>query len=57
MDGGKAGAYHYAVEWLEHARAAYCVMNREADWQTYLAGIREKHTRKYKLMGLLKALG
>ncbi len=56
MDAGKAQSYHYAVGWLERARAAYRVAGREDDWQAYLREIRERHGRKYKLMGMLRGL-
>ena len=54
MEEGKAKYYHHAVDWLKKARAAYLKTGREAQWQCQLAGIREKHGRKYKLMGLLR---
>lgn len=54
MDRGKADAYQHAVEWLKRARAAYRAAGREADWQAYLQDLRIKHSRKYKLMGMLK---
>ena len=54
MDAGRAKYYHHAVGWLEKARAAYRAAGREVDWQTYLAEVRTHHSRKYKLMGLLK---
>jgi len=54
MDPGRAKYYHHAVDWLDKARAAYRAAGREVDWQTYLAEVRTRHGRKYKLMGLLK---
>ena len=54
MDKGKAKYYHHAVDWLKKAQAAYLKAGREAQWQRQLADIKEKHGRKYKLMGLLK---
>jgi uncharacterized Zn finger protein len=56
MDAGKANQYEYAVGWLKRARAAYRAAGREAEWRAYLAGIRERHGRKYKLMGLLDGM-
>ena len=56
MDEGKAKHYHHAVDWLRKAQAAYLKAGREAQWQRQLEDIREKHGRKYKLIGLLKDL-
>ncbi len=56
MDSGKAKAYHHAAKWLEKAKAAYIASGQEVAWQKYLAGVREKHGRKYKLMGYLDKL-
>jgi uncharacterized Zn finger protein len=56
MDAGKAKYYHHAVGWLERMCKAYQVAGRGAEWQAYLREIRERHSRKYKLMGLLKGL-
>ncbi|MGK7875398.1 MAG: SWIM zinc finger domain-containing protein [Xenococcaceae cyanobacterium] len=54
MDQGKAKYYHHAIEWLSKARAAYLQSGRKEEWQAYRAKIRQKHGRKYKLMGMLK---
>ena len=54
IEAGRAKHYHHAVGWLDRARAAYLAAGREADWQAYLQGIRSRHGRKYKLMGMLK---
>ena len=54
MDAGQSKYYHHAVGWLEKARTAYRAAGREAEWQAYLREIRERHGRKYKLMGMLK---
>jgi uncharacterized Zn finger protein len=56
MDQGKAGHYDEAVAWLRYARDAYRAAHREAEWQQYRAGVKAKHGRKYKLMGLMKGL-
>jgi uncharacterized Zn finger protein len=53
MDAGKAQSYDYAVGWLRRARDGYRVAGRIDDWRVYLNGIRAKHGRKYKLMGLI----
>jgi uncharacterized Zn finger protein len=57
MDAGDAQHYHYAVQWLERAQAAYRAANREAEWRTYLSEIRNRHQRKYKLIGMLEKFG
>jgi uncharacterized Zn finger protein len=57
MDEGKAQYYHAAARWLGKARAAYRVAGRQQEWQVYLAGLLDRHRRKYKLVPLLKALG
>ena len=56
MNSGKAERYHYAVGWLDKARQAYQLADRQAEWQAYLREIRARHGRKYKLMGLLERL-
>lgn len=56
MDAGKAQSYDHAVDWLRRARDAYRAAGRQQDWQGYLSSIREKHGRKYKLMGLIQRL-
>lgn len=57
MDQGKANAYEEAVEWLRKARAAYNQLGQKPQWQSYRAQLMTTHTRKYKLMGLLKQPG
>lgn len=56
VERGKADAYHFAVEWLHKARAAYLQSNRESEWSIYCASLIETHGRKRKFMGLLKPL-
>ncbi|MBI4493449.1 MAG: SWIM zinc finger domain-containing protein [Chloroflexi bacterium] len=56
MNGGKAQHYGAAVDWLRKARSAYLAGGREKEWQSYLAGLVERHGRKYKLVPMLKAL-
>jgi uncharacterized Zn finger protein len=48
--------YSPAVRWLEKARAAYRVAGQEADWQAYLADLRQRHHRKRTLIGMLKGM-
>jgi uncharacterized Zn finger protein len=54
IDPGKAQHYHHAVNWLDKARTAYRAAGREAEWREYLGEIRTRHSRKYKLMGMLE---
>jgi len=54
VNAGKARYYHHAVDWLARAKAAYRVAGRETEWRAYLGEIRERHGRKYKLVGMLK---
>jgi uncharacterized Zn finger protein len=53
IEPGQAKYYHHAVAWLERARDAYHVAGREAEWKAFLRDLRERHGRKYKLMGML----
>ena len=54
IDAGKAKYYRHAVDWLEQARRAYRAAGREADWQEYLGETRARHSRQYKLVGMLR---
>ncbi len=56
MDGGKAQYYGAAVRWLAHARDAYRMAGREAEWQAYHQELMALHDRKYKLVPLLQTL-
>jgi uncharacterized Zn finger protein len=53
MDAGDAARCEEAVDWLRRAREGYQAADRADDWRDYMAGIRAKHARKRKLMGLL----
>jgi uncharacterized Zn finger protein len=55
IEPGQSKYYHHAVNWLKRARRAYQAAGREADWWAYLGEIRDRHSRKYKLMGMLDA--
>jgi len=56
IEPGQAKYYHYAANWLERARDAYEITGREAEWKAYLRDLRERHGRKYKLMGMINGL-
>lgn len=57
IEAGQSQHYDYAVNWLARVRSAYQAAGREADWCAYLGEIRDRHRRKYKLMGMLEAFG
>jgi len=56
MDRGKADLYSSAGSWLAKARAAYQATGHNTEWQTYLSGLLSTHSRKYKLVPILKGL-
>jgi len=57
MDAGQAKNYHVAAEWLRRGRDILLSAGENDMWDTYLARVREKHQRKYKLMPMLRELG
>jgi uncharacterized Zn finger protein len=56
MDAAQSKYYHYAVAWLERARAASAAAGRQDEWRQYLAGLLARHGRKYSLVPQLKRL-
>jgi uncharacterized Zn finger protein len=54
MDAGRANDYHTSANWLSRARDIYLLHNRQADWYNYLNSVLDKHSRKYKLVPMLK---
>ena len=56
MDGGRSNHYDSAAHWLGYAKTAYGASGREAEWQAYIAALRGKHKRKYRLMEALGGL-
>ncbi len=56
MDAGKAKYYEEAVDWLKKARNAYLASDRKQEWADYRTKLMIVHTRKRKLMGLMKSL-
>jgi len=56
MNDGDAKHYQDAAEWLRRARTIYTQHDRLNEWRPYLAGLLETHSRKYKLVPMLKAL-
>ncbi len=56
MDRAKSEYYGSAAHWLARARDAYRVAGREAEWEAYQAQLLTIHSRKYRLVPLLKSL-
>ncbi|MFQ3613687.1 MAG: SWIM zinc finger family protein [Cyanobacteriota bacterium] len=54
MTGKASSRYDEAVDWLTYTRAAYRMLNQEAEWHAYRAQVQSAYGRQYKLMGLLK---
>ena len=54
MDEGKSKDYQSAVEWLKRIKAAYQALGKEADWSVYYQTLLNQHSRKRKLIGLMK---
>ena len=43
MDEGRSGQYDRAATWLGYVKAAYGASGRDAQWQAYIAEVRETH--------------
>ena len=56
IERGQSKDYHHAVGWLERARAAYRAAGQEGEWQAYIAEVRTRHGRKYKLMRMIEGM-
>lgn len=56
MNSGKAIAYDQAVSWLQRAKASYEATGRQTEWIKYYQNLTQVHSRKRKLIGLLKTL-
>ena len=56
MDAAQSKYYHYAVAWLERARAASIAAGRQDEWRQHLSGLLARHGRKYSLVPQLKRL-
>ena len=48
--------YHYAAAWLGRVKAAYAQMGRGAEWQGYLANLKEEYRRRPALLAQLGRL-
>ena len=56
MDEGRSNHYDSAAQWLGYAKTAYDASGRAEEWETYIAALRGKHKRKYRLMEALEGL-
>ena len=56
MNEGRSNHYDSAALWLDYAKTAYNASGQAAEWRAYIAGVRDKHKRKYKLTGELEGL-
>ena len=56
LNAGKAKYYEEAIGWLKKARDAYLAGDRKQEWLNYRTKLITIHTRKRKLMGLMKAV-
>ncbi|EGK88847.1 SWIM zinc finger domain-containing protein [Microcoleus vaginatus PCC 9802] len=55
MDQGKSSEYTLAIKWLEKARAAYLHTGQNLQWSAYRSQLMQVHSRKRKLMEMLKS--
>ncbi|MBD0394567.1 MAG: SWIM zinc finger domain-containing protein, partial [Microcoleus sp. C1-bin4] len=55
MDQGKSSEYNLAIKWLEKARAAYLHTGQNLQWSAYRSQLMQVHSRKRKLMEMLKS--
>jgi uncharacterized Zn finger protein len=56
MDRAKADEYDRAVEWVAKARTAYGIAGKDDEWQAYKSHLLTTHSRKYKLVPMLREL-
>jgi uncharacterized Zn finger protein len=56
MDRAKADEYDRAVEWVAKARTAYGIAGKDDEWQAYKSQLLTTHSRKYKLVPMLREL-
>jgi uncharacterized Zn finger protein len=56
MNGGQAGLYDRAAQWLERAKRAFVAAGRNQEWSAYLESLIQVHKRKYKLRPMLEHL-
>lgn len=56
MNAARSEHYREAADWLARARAAYGVLGRADEWQTYIDELIAAHRRKYRLRPLLEEL-
>ena len=56
MDEGRSNHYSEAARWLSYVKSALTANGQEAQWKAYIAEVRQKHRRKYRLMEALEGL-
>ena len=56
MDGARSNHYGEAAAWLGYVKRAYHALEQGAAWDAYIAAVRGKHKRKYRLMAELEGL-
>lgn len=56
MDAAQSKYYHFAVAWLERARAASVAAGRQDEWRQYVESLLGRHGRKHSLVPRLKRL-
>jgi len=56
IERGDSAHYDAAARWLDHAREASAKAGQQAQWDAYLRGLMQMHSRKYKLVPLLQAM-
>lgn len=52
----KPSAYQEAANYLRKAAKVMTSQKKQAEWERYLEGLREKHIRKRRLMEILDSL-
>jgi hypothetical protein len=50
LNAGKSKYYHAALDSIAHAKKCYAKAGRDADWQSVVAQVRERHSRKKGFM-------
>ena len=56
IDRKKSDIYDQAIQWLKRSKAAYEANDRTAEWREYHQNLIQIHSRKRKLIDLLKRL-
>jgi uncharacterized Zn finger protein len=56
LNAGASKHYVHAANWLRKTKAAYLSSGKDAEWNSYLTELMDKHKKKYKLIPLLQGL-